>query len=343
MVSAISSKKPPSDRGFRVLSADDLRNFEARGYLVVPGVLDLESDIPALEDEYLEVLEGEIDALHTAGRISSKYDELPFLQRFAKAICEGGMSHQPFDICLPPKFDRNTPIHLGPEVFHRILRNPRILDVVEDLIGPEIYSNPVQHTRIKPPQREIGVNDGHPLIAETPWHQDMGVTSEEADGSEIITVWLAVTEATLENSCLVVIPESHRAGLARHCPGGKAGSKHRPVGIPDGRLDGSKALPLPVAAGTAIIFHKKTVHSALPNKTDTIRWSFDLRYNPTGQPTGRSWYPGFVARSRSHPESELRDAEMWAARWRETIVNLTPDGTCDRSFTRWSSEHPACA
>ena len=32
---------------------------------------------------------------------------------------------------------------------------------------------------------------------------------------------------------------------------------------------------------------KKTVHSALPNISDVIRWSFDLRYQPIGQPTGR--------------------------------------------------------
>ena len=37
--------------------------------------------------------------------------------------------------------------------------------------------------------------------------------------------------------------------------------------------------------------HKHTIHGSLPNVSDEIRWSLDLRYNPTGQPTGRPEFP----------------------------------------------------
>ena len=47
------------------------------------------------------------------------------------------------------------------------------------------------------------------------------------------------------------------------------------------------------------------MHSSLPNLSENIRWSLDLRYNPIGQPTGRAWFPGFIARSKSKPESEM--------------------------------------
>ena len=67
----------------------------------------------------------------------------------------------------------------------------------------------------------------------------------------------------------------------------------------------------------------------------------ELRYNPTGQPTGRGMFPGFVARSRSHPETELRDPEAWTAMWLEARRALA-DGE-QPSFNRWDPASPACA
>lgn len=328
----------------RILSDKDIRQFDELGFMTIPGVLDPEEDIKPLVEEYSALLDREIDKQYAAGKLTSRYEDLPFLERFARALCESDMTIQPFDICLTPRFERDTPMHLGPAVFHHILRNPRILDVVEDLIGPEIYSNPVQHVRIKPPESKLRSTKLQPLVSQTPWHQDMGVISDEADKSDIITVWVAVSDVTVENSCLVVIPGSHKTGLAPHCPLSGIVENHKPTGIPDKYLAEGKAVPLPVPAGTAIIFNKKVMHSALPNTTDSIRWSFDLRFNPVGQNTGRSWFPGFVARSRSNPESELRDVEKWGRMWRDFIESATRDtGTFERSFTRWSPDHPACA
>ena len=59
-----------------------------------------------------------------------------------------------------------TPMHHGPAVFE-LLTNPKLLDTVEELVGPEIYSNPVQHVRIKPQQKNIAVKSAakQPCIA----------------------------------------------------------------------------------------------------------------------------------------------------------------------------------
>ena len=43
------------------------------------------------------------------------------------------------------------------------------------------------------------------------------------------------------------------------------------------------------------------------NHSDNVRISFDLRYNPIGQPTGRGYFPGFVARSRPIIDAERPD------------------------------------
>ena len=86
---------------------------------------------------------------------------------------------------------------------------------------------------------------------------------------------------------------------------------------------------------------KMPVHSSLPNVSDRIRWSFDLRYRPTGQATGRSVFPGFVARSASNPGSELHDAGVWYEMWKDTRDSLAIGE--QPSFNRWDSDDPSCA
>ena len=111
-----------------------------------------------------------------------------------------------------------SPIHLSKPVFD-MLTYPPLLDAIESLIGSEIYSNPVQHVRIKPQQTEVIANTSKSsLVRQTGWHQDLGVTREEADDSEILTVWIAITDATEENGCLSLIPGSHRNGISRALP-----------------------------------------------------------------------------------------------------------------------------
>jgi hypothetical protein len=82
------------------------------------------------------------------------------------------------------------------------------------------------------------------------------------------------------------------------------------------------------------------VHRALPNLSDGLRWSMDLRYHPTGQATGRPAFPGFVARSGSNPEAELRDPQAWARSWeraRDTIVAGRQEGRIFEDV-RWNDE-----
>jgi len=63
--------------------------------------------------------------------------------------------------------------------------------------------------------------------------------------------------------------------------------------------------------GSALFMHRLTMHSSLRNVSDGVRWIFDLRYQPFGQPTGRDWLPAFVARSREHPSQEIHDWRRW--------------------------------
>ena len=314
-----------------------LDEFDERGFVVLPGVLDPEEDIQPVVDEYERLLDSLSTDWHRQGKLTAAFDHLPFGQRLTEVAREtGGGYYQYFDISLPQSvIDADTPMHTGPEAFG-LLRNERLLDAVEMFTGPEIFCNPVQHTRIKPPVSALPEDKRyHAGIAKTQWHQDIGVITEEADDSDILTVWLPVTEATEENGCLVVVPGSHRHGLDLHCVADRG-----KTGIPDENISDDQ-IPLPMKPGDALFMTKYTQHGSLENLSDTIRWSFDLRYNPTGQATGRPWFPGFVARSRSNPESELRDPERWAERWYMARDEIAAKGSPE--FRRWDPNDPLCA
>ncbi len=92
---------------------------------------------------------------------------------------------------------------------------------------------------------------------------------------------------------------------------------------------------MPVKRGSVILFHKCNIHSSLPNKSDRLRWSVDIRYHPSGEPSGRPAFPGFVARSRSNPASELRDEALWLQQWRDArqrIINGEYQGPVFRDW-----------
>jgi len=318
------------------LTSSQVEQFHDEGYLLVEGMFDPRADIDPIIEEYQGVLGALAGELYAHGDISSTYAELPFGQRLIEIYKESGKVHaQYFDFSLPQADVReDTPMWVGPAVFS-MMRNEKLLDVVESIIGPEIYSNPVQHVRLKPPEHVTPTDaEGRIQLGKTPVHQDNGVVLPEADQTDMLTVWFPLWDATVQNGCLVVWPQSHRQGLLDHCPS-KGGLR-----IP-GKLLNGKARSMPMRRGDALLMHKLTIHASHANRSANVRWSFDLRYNPIGQPTGRSAFPGFVARSRKHPESELRDPAEWARRWYEARHMLANEGM--GQFNRWSADSPVCA
>jgi phytanoyl-CoA hydroxylase len=308
------------------------RTFEDQGYLIVEDVLDAERDLAPIRADYTALLD-EVAAMAVAnGHLDYDYGELPFEQRMAAVLQHATTNlYRYFDIALPNEvLSPDSPVHVSRAVYD-LIRTPALLDVAEALVGPELLANPIQHIRLKPPQRQQLNTDQSSLVATTGWHQDMGVARDEADGTEMLTFWLAITDATVENGCLQVVPYSHRAGLADHCPDGLA------VEIPAQRLSGEPR-PIELRAGSVLVMHRLTQHASLPNLSDGIRWSFDLRYQPLGQPTGRDELPGLVVRSEREP---LTTYEAWVAAWHAARDALAEQ---DRGkMHRWDSDSPACA
>lgn len=322
------------------LSADQRDHFEQEGYLVVEDVFDPPRDLKPVREEYEGVLDRLAHELYAAGTISSTYSDLAFQPRLTQVYAESGKVHaQYFDFSLPFRgVTHDTPMWTGPAVF-ALLRHDGLLDVIESLIGPEIYSNPVQHIRLKPPEHLVPKDraSGQAQLGATPWHQDNGVVTEDADETDTITVWFPLFDTTEDMGSLVVLPRSHRGGLLTHCPGKGPGG----LRVPDQLFDSSSGVPIPLRGGSALFMHRQTLHSSLHNNSNNLRWSFDLRYQPIGQPTGRGAFPGFVARSRANPDSELRDPREWTALWEEARRAMAENEP--PRFHRWDENAPVCA
>ena len=126
----------------------------------------------------------------------------------------------------------------------------------------------------------------------------------------------------------------HRRGILPHCP-------KTQTAIADGFVDEARAVPLPVRSGGIVILHPLIPHGSLANTTNGFRWSFDIRFNRSGEPTGRSHFPDFVARSRAVPRTELTDWRVWKARWEDARLQLA--GVPHIDIHRWRSDSPACA
>jgi ectoine hydroxylase-related dioxygenase (phytanoyl-CoA dioxygenase family) len=319
----------------------DRERFEREGYLVLDDVFDPAADLDPVVEEYAAELQAMAVDWHAQGLIDSEYADLPFAERFAHVLNDiGPDGYRAFDITLSGPVTEDTPMHTGPAVFN-LISHPRMLDVVEQLVGAEILCNPIQHVRIKPPEHLLNqkFHGRNTMVSAAEWHQDQGVATVEVDATQMLTVWFPVFDSTIQNGCLCVVPRSHTRGLLLHCPS-KPGQVFD-LRIPE-VIRGSNGVPLEMKRGSALFMHRLTMHSSLHNLSDKVRWSFDLRYQPVGQPTGRDWLPAFVVRSRAEPSREIHDWRQWADLWwhARSYVAANPSAQKPR---RWTGTEVECA
>ena len=315
-----------------------LDEYLEQGHVVVRGLLDRDRDLQPVLDEYSTVLDGLMTRLFDEGRVTSPASELPFSGRVSRLITETGAAY--FGHFSPKSsvkgIKEGEPAHLGPAVF-RLLRNPKVMDVAETILGPEIVCNPLNNVRIKPPERllpEEVTKTYNSAVGKTNWHQDLYNFSEDAEETNFLTVWIPITSASVEHGCMVVVPGSHKGELNIHCPSRDPAVKGIPLD-----LVGAHQVALPMEPGDVLFMHGLTEHTALSNVSDTVRFSFDLRYSPLGEPTGLPGLPSWVVRSKAHPETEMTDPSDWVDMW--MALKDAPD--VDYGDTkRGNPEHPLC-
>ena len=147
-------------------------------------------------------------------------------------------------------------------------RHPRILDAVEDLIGPDILLFGAS----------VFAKDGRdPRYVS--WHQDSAYFG--LNPHEEVTAWVAFTPANTLNGCLRVLPGSHRGPDMKHVETfAKDNMLAKGQALQD--IDESKAVEMPLEAGQFSLHHERTAHSSLPNRSYDRRIGFSFFYVPTG-------------------------------------------------------------
>jgi chlorinating enzyme len=149
-----------------------------------------------------------------------------------------------------------------------LIRHPRILDCVEDLIGPDILCWNV-HLFAKDPDHASYVS----------WHQDSAYWGLEP--SDVVTAWVALSEASLQSGYMEVIPGTHRFDSLPHVDTFAKDnllSRGQEVAV---EVDDSKAVGLALHPGEMSLHHIKLVHGSRPNHSSDRRIGVAIRYMPT--------------------------------------------------------------
>jgi hypothetical protein len=274
--------------------------------MILENVFDDETLLPLI-DEINTIIDERANRLCSAGKIADIYAEEPFERRLAKLEEQCPEIGSEFDI-----------MYLRGKEMFRFLQNRKLLDIAECLLGSELSCNPIQHLRMKHPPIDQGGKKE--LSVSVPWHQDAGVTSYDSETSEIVTFWIPLVDATAETGCMEIMPEVFKQGYLQHHKDGN--TTIVPEFLPD-----TKPVVAECRKGGMIIMNKYTPHRGLPNISDKTRWSLDLRYHRTGAKSGRSFYPEFIVRSKTHPDRVLNDHREWCRMWEAALSDKSAGET----------------
>jgi len=150
----------------------------------------------------------------------------------------------------------------------KLARDPRILDVVEDLLGPDllIYTSTFF---IKEPHS--------PTIAA--WHQDS--TYYGLEPKEEVTVWIALSEASEAAGCMEALSFGSKPRQLRHASRVVQNSVNRASQVIVEPLDENRPVAMPLAAGSFSMHHGLCPHRSGPNNADHRRIGLGLNYIPT--------------------------------------------------------------
>jgi ectoine hydroxylase-related dioxygenase (phytanoyl-CoA dioxygenase family) len=185
--------------------------------------------------------------------------------------------------------------------FEKATADPRLLDVLEQLIGPDILFH-YSKVHLKGPR--VG------SVVE--WHQDFSFYPHT--NTDLVTAMIYLDDATTENACLQALPGSHKLGLADHYADGHFRGKVTGANAPDP----ARVVPLEAPAGSVVFIHCLLLHHSSANRSDRYRRSYFSAYRAADA------YPIYFGPHASHNEPGVKllrgstsaVARVQAASWR---------------------------
>ncbi|MEX2453990.1 MAG: phytanoyl-CoA dioxygenase family protein [Rhodospirillaceae bacterium] len=146
-----------------------------------------------------------------------------------------------------------------------LIAHPRLLDAIEDVIGPDIVCWGSSFFTKK--AHDPG------FIS---WHQDSTYYGLEPPDS--VTAWIAFTDATSLSGCMKIVPGTHRGPTVLPHEETRAADNMLSRGQTIRGINDAAAVEMPLRAGQFSIHHNKTVHSSEPNRADWPRIGFAAHY-----------------------------------------------------------------
>ncbi|XP_060071937.1 uncharacterized protein LOC132551810 [Ylistrum balloti] len=278
--------KPTKERRVGQLSEDEVRRFFLEGYVLVKDVFRKET-LETCKTAINEMVDELAQKLYKAGKITDLCTNFGFSDRLIRLE-----KQFPGANVLFIKQARLT------QAFKDLWTDEALLNIIEQLIGPDIAGHPVWNLRAKIPRDEATT---------VPWHQDSGYLDTNSYRVLQPTAWIPFVDATETNGCLQIMQGGHKSGkVATHqcCHGGtwyvmlEEDEMEKTLGI-NVKTD-IRTCPVPL--GSIILFNNLIPHRSLNNVSDHVRWSVDLRWQNPGYPYG--YYDlkeGVIFRTKDNP------------------------------------------
>lgn len=151
--------------------------------------------------------------------------------------------------------------------FRQLCTSPELLALVQPLIGGDVD--------VFLSQVVWKVPGAHGQ----PWHQDASVFPFEPE-RPVVAVWLALTRAADDNSCLRLVPGSQRSPLLRHGFDRQSPTGARYLSLADRRVDGWE--PVIVGGGDLVVFDSHLVHASTDNISSNTRVALTFHFASAG-------------------------------------------------------------
>jgi ectoine hydroxylase-related dioxygenase (phytanoyl-CoA dioxygenase family) len=193
------------------------------------------------------------------------------------------------------------------EALHRLRTDPQVIALFERIFAESALAHPMFVQRNIFPQ-----SDGFDFT--TGSHQDR----VHIGGATSYAVWMPLGDCPREMGPLAVAAGSHTSGVLATKVGSGAGGMDIAVPIPGTWVTGD------FAAGDALIFQDVTVHKALPNRTKSIRMSFDARYQKLSEPmadVNLAPYAGCGSWDDVYAGWSSREGQYY---WRDLPITVVP-------------------
>lgn len=241
-----------------MLSNTQITEYHQDGYTVCPNFLSPE-EVAQLVAEIEKIISGNTLANHDKKRMEMEPNQ----------PSDGAKVRRLYEPCT------HYPL------FRKLSDSEKLLDAVEDLVGPNILFH-YSKLNMKPP--EIG------SVVE--WHQDLSyypLTNRDS-----LAVLFYLDDADAENGCLQMLPGRHEGDLLAHTSEGYFQGRATEV------VDSSEAALVEGKAGAAVFMHCMTPHASTTNRSNRPRRTLILSYRAADA------FPIYYGEMTSHVETHTR-------------------------------------